>query len=266
MEAHPVDVRAGLERSGAPRLAAVGRQEPQSVVVARHLLQYLLSGHFRQGDRIPSERQLAETLEVGRANVREAIKSLSLLGLLTVRQGDGTYLTESTSSLLPEVIEWGLLLGERRVDDLVEARTNLETFTAELAAGRGSAEQLEQLRAHLQAMSESGSDLARYTQADMDFHLQVAEMSGNEVLVTLASSLRSLLRVWVSKVVAASGDTALLAAEHAPILEAIAEHDGQRARAAMAEHLHQASCRLRETVPRGETTAAGPAEGAGANR
>ena len=103
--------------SAAPSPTAVRRRDSPSVEVARHLLEYLLSGHFAPGDRIPSERQLAQALQVGRAGVREAIKSLNLLGLIKVRQGDGTYLAHTVSSLLPEVIEWGLLLGERRVED-----------------------------------------------------------------------------------------------------------------------------------------------------
>jgi GntR family transcriptional repressor for pyruvate dehydrogenase complex len=105
-----------------PALSAIKRPDAPSIEVTRHLLQYLLSGHFAPGDRIPSERKLAEALEIGRASVREAIKSLGLLGLVTVRQGDGTYLTQSTSSLLPDVIEWGLLLGGQHIEEAPRSR------------------------------------------------------------------------------------------------------------------------------------------------
>ena len=77
--------------------------------IARRLLDYFLSGEVEPGERIPSERRLAESLGVGRSLVREALKSLHLLGLLEVRQGDGTYLKRTDSELLPQVIEWGLL-------------------------------------------------------------------------------------------------------------------------------------------------------------
>ena len=174
----PSDVNNPSAR--APALAAVRRRNSPSVEVTQHLLKYLLSGHFSPGDRIPSERQLAQALQVGRAGVREAIKSLDLLGLIAVRQGDGTYLAHSVASLLPEVIEWGLLLGERQVEDLIEARTNLEAFNATLAARRGKPEDVDELWKRLEAMRNAGPDLAAFVQADIDFHLHVAKMSGNE--------------------------------------------------------------------------------------
>lgn len=76
--------------------------------IARKLIDYILSGEVAPGTRMPSERQLASDLGVGRSAVREALKSLGLLGLVEVRQGDGTYLRKPDSDLLPRVIEWGL--------------------------------------------------------------------------------------------------------------------------------------------------------------
>ena len=79
---------------------------------------------------MPSERKLAEALGVGRSIVRQALKSLTVLGLLDVRQGDGTYLRRTDSPFLPVAIEWGLLLGVKRATDLVEARHYLEVVIA----------------------------------------------------------------------------------------------------------------------------------------
>ena len=75
--------------------------EPISSEVTRRLLDYLISGQVQPGERLPSERQLAETLGVGRSHVRQAIKSLTVLGLVDARQGDGTYLKRTDSPLLP---------------------------------------------------------------------------------------------------------------------------------------------------------------------
>jgi GntR family transcriptional repressor for pyruvate dehydrogenase complex len=234
--------------SRAPALTAIKRPDTPSVEVTRHLLDYLLSGHFAPGDRIPSERQLAQALEIGRAGVREAIKSLSLLGLIAVRQGDGTYLAHSASSLLPEVIEWGLLLGERRVEDLIEARTNLEAFNAALAAQRGTAEDIDQLWKRLEAMRGAGRNLAAYVQADIDFHLHVAKMSGNEVLANLAGSFQSLLRVWATKIVESEGETLSVSNEHEPIVAAIAAGDAEGARYEMDKHMREAAARLHKVI------------------
>src|SRR6478672_1154402 len=118
MSANPPELPASLR---------VERREAPVAEITRKLLDYLFSGHVAPGTRIPSERQLAEALAVGRSSVREAIKSLSVLDL---RQGDGTYLASSGSNLLPQAIEWSLLLGEPRTLDLVEARTQVEIVVA----------------------------------------------------------------------------------------------------------------------------------------
>src|SRR4051794_1938508 len=173
-----MDAPSAAGRSGAPglgpALTAIPRRETPSAEVTRRLLDYLLSGDIHVGNKIPPERQLAQALNVGRSAVREAIKSLSLLGLLDVRQGDGTYLTGSSSDLLPRVIEWGLLLGERRVHDLVEARTNLEITVAGLAAERRTDEQVARLRELIGAMEKAADDIATYVDADLSLHLTIA--------------------------------------------------------------------------------------------
>ena len=93
------------------------RQDTVPIQIARKLLEYLLKGNLRPGDRLPSERKLAEALGVGRSAVREALKSLTLLGLVAVRQGHGSFLKSTESDLLPQAIEWGLLLGVKKTRD-----------------------------------------------------------------------------------------------------------------------------------------------------
>lgn len=229
-------------------LTAIPRQDPPSIEVTRHLLRYLLSGQVARGERIPSERNLAEALGIGRTAVREAIKSLSLLGLLVVRQGDGTYLTDSPASLLPEVIEWGLLLGEPHIEDIIEARANLEAFNASLAARRGKPEGIRALRAAVSAMRASGADRGTYVQADIDFHAQIARMTQNGVLADLARSFQSLLRAWVTKVIEADNDATELSREHEAIVDAIAARDATAARRAMDRHMKTAARRLRDAM------------------
>jgi GntR family transcriptional repressor for pyruvate dehydrogenase complex len=232
----------------APALTAVPRREAPSAEVTRHLLRYLLSGDLIAGQKIPPERRLAETLGVGRSSVREAIKSLSLLGLLDVRQGDGTYLSGSTSDLLPQVIEWGLLLGERRVQDLMEARTHLEVTVAGLAAERRTDEQIARLRELVGAMERAADDLPAYVESDIAFHLTIAEASGNQVLSGLLASIQSLLRVWAMRVLQSAGETATSLAVHIPIVDAIEQRDADAARAAMAAHMARATRRLHDAL------------------
>jgi GntR family transcriptional repressor for pyruvate dehydrogenase complex len=215
--------------------------------IARKLLGYLLSGTVKPGERIPSERQLAETLGVGRSIVREALKSLTVLGLIDVRQGDGTYLKRTDSDLLPQAIEWGLLLGAKRITDLVEARHYLEVLIAGLAAQRRDDAALVELRRCV-AVMERTKVPEEFVAADLAFHYGVAAAAGNQSLLQIMRSIRSLLQVWISRVMVAADSSRPTWEEHAAILHAIERMDQQAASAAMEIHMVAATERLQRTL------------------
>lgn len=230
------------------------KREPLATEIARRLVEFILSGQVEPGTRMPSERALAEAFGVGRSAMREALKALTLIGLVEVRQGDGTYLRKADSALLPELFEWGLLLGEQRTIDLVEARQEIETVIVGLAAKRRTERELTDLRAILERMGQA-RDIAAFVDADVQFHLRLAEAAGNSALRDIHSSVQALLRTWIARVVAASGDTRPSYEEHIPILEAVASGDVAAARAAMEAHMSSAAERLRGTLERESTDA-----------
>lgn len=236
------------------------RPEPASSEVARALLDYIFSGHVGPGEKLPSERQLSESFGVGRSVVREGVKSLGLLGLVEFRHGGGTYLRSSDSDLLPRVIEWGLMLGERHTVDLVEARQHIEAVTSELAAERRTEEQLEAIESALSAMRDA-TNVDEFVDADVQFHLAVANASGNSVLANMLTNISSLLHVWIHRVVeaeklAADAEGEAVSwpearssfLEHVPVLDAIRQQDARAARTAMTTHMDKASRRLVQTL------------------
>lgn len=237
-----------MPRPPLPDNLRIEPREAQVTEITRRLLDFLLSGRVAPGSKIPSERQLAEALGVGRSAAREAIKSLSFLGLLQIRQGDGTYLARSGSNLLPQAIEWAMLLGEPRVLDLTETRRYIEIDVAGLAAERADDEGVALLREQLEAMRAAGDDVEAYVRADVAFHLQIASLSRNEVFADLVTSLRSLLGAWAHRVLQHAGETGTSLAMHEPIADAIAAHDADAARAAMAAHMDRAQRRLHEAL------------------
>ncbi|MGI9254454.1 MAG: FadR/GntR family transcriptional regulator, partial [Thermomicrobiales bacterium] len=177
------------------------RREPLATEIARKLVEYLLSGAIVPGERIPSERDLAQAFGVGRSAMREAIKSLSLIGLVDVRHGDGTYLRKGDGGLLPQVIEWGLLLGEPATRDLIEARQKIEAIVAGLAAERRTGEDVATLSAALDrraAAAKPGDSAEAFVDADVNFHLRLADIADNTALRDMLAGVQSLLRVWIS--------------------------------------------------------------------
>jgi len=226
------------------RRIEVVRPEPVAAEIARALLDYIFSGQVEPGDKLPSERQLAEQFGTGRSVVREALKSLGLLGIVDFRQGDGTYLRGPDSEILPRVIEWGLLLGERRTLDLVEARQHIEIVVAGLAAERRDQDDLREMRRQLTAMQRAKTTDA-FVEADVAFHLSVAAASKNTVLSNMQTSIAALLKVWIRRVIDAADDSRPSYQEHVPILRAIEGKDAAAASKAMEAHMHGAAERLR---------------------
>jgi GntR family transcriptional regulator, transcriptional repressor for pyruvate dehydrogenase complex len=238
--------RKAAEVDGGWGLPKIERPEPVSGEVARKLLPWLLSGGVQVGDRLPSERVLASQLGVGRSAIREGLRPLVLLGVLEVRPGSGTYLRASTSDLLPDVIEWGLLLGDHIVEDMVEARVLIEVSLVRLAAQRCDDELVRRMWETLEAMRASDS-VQSFTEADLDFHLILANGSGNSVLSGVLRNIRSLLAVWIRRV-REQDSPDVLYAQHVAIAEAVEARDGDAAAAAMQTHMDRVAGALRRTL------------------
>jgi GntR family transcriptional repressor for pyruvate dehydrogenase complex len=221
------------------------RREPISSEVAQVLVRHLLGGSYQPGQRLPSERALAESLGVGRSVVREALKSLTLLGLVEVRQGDGTYLQSRSSNLLPVSFEWGLLLDDHQLQDTIEARMELEVVLAGLAAERRTEQDVQELGELLQHMHDA-KETEAFVSADVAFHLRIAKAAQNSILEQMLVSIQSLLRSWITKVRAAATDHGPSYRDHVPIHAAIERGDAAAARMAMRNHLTNAGERLKK--------------------
>ena len=219
--------------SDGPMLAPFSRsREPVSNEVAQVLLTHLVSGEYKPGQRLPPERALADSLGVGRSLIREALKALTLLGLIEVRPGDGTYLRRRPSNLLPASFEWGLLLGENQLEDVMEARQELEVVLAGLAAERRTDEDIAELRVLLEAMRDA-TEATDFVAADVAFHLRVAQAAKNSVLQSMHGGTQSLLHAWISRVIAAADETKPSYLEHEPVFQAISDGDVAAARSAI---------------------------------
>jgi GntR family transcriptional repressor for pyruvate dehydrogenase complex len=230
--------------------AAIGSVPSGTAVsaVAKRLLDHFMSGDIEPGTRLPPERQLAASLGIGRSAVREALAALEILGIVDVRPGSGTYLRGSASELLPETLNWGLMLGAPRTSELIAVRGQLEVFAASLAAGTITAAQLREVGRQVEIMRESIDDRSRFIEADLKFHLQIARATGNQVLLDLLQSIRSLLRVWVERGLQTREDAERALEEHAAVYEALLTRDPAVVETAMRDHMTTAAARLERTI------------------
>jgi GntR family transcriptional repressor for pyruvate dehydrogenase complex len=218
--------------------------------ITRRIVDAIRSGEFKPGNRLPPERELAQALGVSRTSVREALKYLTLMGLLEVRLGDGTYLREDSHDAIANALDLGLLLRQGSAQHLIEARTFIEAKLAELAAERGSLADLNEIDAAFERMVANVSDLERFLEADVRFHLIVGHAAGNPVLERVLQTIRGFLRVWIEKTLDGRREAERVLAEHRAIRDAITARDPDAARAAMEAHLGSRASRLLQVLPR----------------
>jgi len=199
-------------------------------------------GTLRPGDKLMSEREMAEHLHVGRQAVREAFRALEALGIIEIRQGDGTFVKEISNQSLAEMLALSVMTHKYTSKELMEIRKILEVEAAGLAALRRSEEDLLKMRAVIKKMSEDlSTDLGE--QADWQFHNLVAEAAHNSLLLrfmdSIADTRSKLLRANREELYQIPGMPQLLLEDHRAIFEAISKGSEHEARQAMLKHLER---------------------------
>ncbi len=198
----------------------------------------IVAGDLRPGDRLPREADLADRLGLSRNSLREAVKALSLIRVLDVRHGDGTYVTSLTSAHLLDALSFMVdLHRDDSVLQFFEVRRLLEPGVAALAAARISPEQLANLRLLTSDLSPT-ADVDELVTNDLRFHRGIAEATGNAVVCSLldgVSGATQRARIW--RGVTQAGAVERTLAEHTAILDALEQGDAEAARAWMTAHI-----------------------------
>ena len=208
--------------------------------IVQQIEESILKGELTEGSQLPAERELAEQFGVSRTAVREAIKALQEKGLVDAFPGRGTFVTRGTSNSMRRSLDRILKSGE--TDGwayLVETREMLEPEIAALAAARADYQDLSAMREAVEIMDNAARDSDVYIEADLDFHLALAEAAANPIVLSLIDSIVELLREQRSRIFRVAGGPERGQRYHRSILEAIERHDPQAARAAMQAHLWQ---------------------------
>jgi len=197
-------------------------------------------GDLKPGDQLPAERELAEQFGVSRTAVREAVKALREKGLVEAYPGKGTFITSGSSNPMRQSLD--RMMRSAQVDatsSLVEVREILEPEIAALAAVRATEENLNSLRQAVAVMDAAKRDPDAYIEADLDFHLELAEAAANPLILSLIDSIVGVLREQRMRIFEVDGGPDRGQYHHKKILEAMEHQDTQGAREAMRAHLRQ---------------------------
>ncbi|MER7248904.1 FCD domain-containing protein [Kribbella sp. NPDC000426] len=210
------------------------RQVPLVLQVSERFRAQIESGAWPRGSRIPGENQLATELGVSRGTIREALRSLSLTGLLEPRVGDGTYV-RATNEISGVLVRDEL---SASLTHVLDARAGIEAAAARLAAQRPDQDSQAALVVALEARAAAG-DLDTFVAADADFHRGVVVASGNPLLLRLYDAIAEVLTESIHQTATMPEDHRILDA-HVDVLEAIRARDPEAA--------SQASYALIETI------------------
>lgn len=203
------------------------------------LRELIQSGELPPGSRLPPENQLAADLGVGRNIMREAVRALVAARVLEVRRGNGTFVTSLEPRILLEGISGAveLLQGDTMLE-LTEVRRLFEPAATGLAATRISADQLAEVKGHLEAMRAAADDVELLNKHDAAFHSAVVAATGNETLSTVLDGISSRTvraRVWRGLIDADAAGRTLR--EHEAIYLALVAGDAIQAQAAALMHI-----------------------------
>jgi GntR family transcriptional regulator, transcriptional repressor for pyruvate dehydrogenase complex len=200
-------------------------------------IERLILKKLKPGDKLPSERELAEMLQVSRSSIRDAIRSLELVGLVEPRQGAGTIVREISAESLVSSFSDALKGRQEQVSELLDFRKMLEPSLAARAATRASAEEISEMEEILQRQEEKQRQGDAAIAEDAEFHYNVALASGNRVVLKVLDILMDLLRETRERSLQVEGRPQKSLAGHRRILAAIKRHDAEGAKAAMRRHI-----------------------------
>jgi GntR family transcriptional repressor for pyruvate dehydrogenase complex len=259
---NPADiVKWILMRPRTPELQALTVEAMKPVVrtslsdeIVQQIIDLISREVLRPGDRLPSERELCKRFGVGRTSLREALRSLAVMGILDGRVGEGTFVSPSNSKYLAKGLQWGLLLDHKKVQDLIETRLMLESQTSYLAAQRASKASLQEIEQAIQQMAKHLDQPEKYLEADLQFHLAIARATENSILFNLLSMTRGYLQEWIKESLAESRISRrelrakLSVREHKRILEALRKGHAEGARQAMTDHILSSGTGLQKHI------------------
>ena len=200
-------------------------------------IERLILKKLNPGDKLPSERELAEMLKVSRSSIRDAIRSLELMGLVEPRQGAGTIVLETSVDGLANPFANALKRRQELVGEFLDFRKMLEPPLAARAAMHASAEEISEMEEILQRQAEKQSQGEPAVAEDTEFHYSVALASGNSVVLKVLDNLMDLLRDTRERSLQVEGRPQKSLTGHRRILAAIKRHDAEAAKAAMRRHL-----------------------------
>lgn len=215
--------------------------------VLAQIEQKILDGDLRVGEKLPSERELAEALGVSRASIREALRALEVMGIIESRIGSGpesgSFVSGKSNAALGNLLRLHMALAQIGLADLVDIRSQLEQSNARRAAVQRTDEDLSRLQSLVESMRASGLRYEEFNELDTEFHVSIAKASKNALATDLMQALRDAVKYKMTAVFANLPDWRAVAnqliLDHEQVVSAIAHNQPDMAAKLVGEHIER---------------------------
>ena len=221
------------------------KRSSTSELVMKEILDSIQSGALKPGDKLPTEHELTKMFGVGRSSLREAMSALVLVGYIEVIQGRGTFVKKDLQSLDLSAFELRDIQAAASIIDIIEIREILECNTARLAARRADSNDIHRMQTILARMKKNADNIKRFSEHDFDFHVALAEASGNEMILQMMKFIVKKVHeeyVRLKHETLFEADEAIITAEK--IVASVAGGEEEKAE----KHLHLVTVELKRMV------------------
>ncbi len=224
-----------MSATAKPEFESIRRNKVYAEVARQ--IEGLILKKLHPGDKLPPERELAEMFSVSRSSIRDAIRSLELMGLVEPRQGAGTVVCEMSASSLFNPASTVPVRQRELISELLDFRIMIEPPLAARAATNAGPEEIAELEEILRRQEDKVHRGEITVEEDSEFHYNIAMASGNSVVLKVLDVLMDLLRETRERSLQMDGRSQRSLAGHKRILAAIKRHDASAAEAAMRHHI-----------------------------
>lgn len=224
--------------------------EKQNVadIVYRKMLDMVIEGNWKEGDMIPSENDLCEAFSVSRNTIRQGIHRLSALGILTSRQGKGTFVQRIDAGFYMNLLVPAVFLGDKDSISVLEFMKAIQVECARIVCRNAKTEDIQKLAAYMEKMRTT-KDYARYFEYDMGYHFYLAELTGNPLFIKCTDIATQLLHVYLQAIVEFHGSHRSIE-QHQDCYEALLRRDVDCAARVMGEHYDMLLKRMSDWLDR----------------
>lgn len=237
-----------------PANFTVIKQPKVSQEIVVQIKSMIKRGDLKPGEKLPSERQLAGLLGVGRSSLREAVNTLETLGFIEIKKRKGIFVRSVSATILNDPLLQILEEDQSKLPQLYELRKDIEMASSYWAAERRSQTQLAQIKSILQIM-EKGAEMEQLSlKDDLDFHLTIAQASQNFLRIHILNNIFEISDIYIDfvrrNVIQEENNIALIYEQHEAIFKAIETKNSDAARTAMGDHLNWVNAKIRGFMPK----------------